>query len=282
MPRRTILIVDDDPGVLEFYRRIFSPGRVEDFSIVGQPKGGTLFTDIKCRTYADPLELVSELRRAAEQGIRHPLCVVDMRMPQQNGLVTAEQLRAIDADIDIVICTAAHDFAPEEIRRRLGERVFFVHKPFDAGEFAFMIQSLVDYWESRQELRRRTAFLAGLLEASADLIFMKDRQGIYLTCNKRFADFARKTPQEIIGGTDCDFLPQEMCAVFREQDRQVIESRQPLVHRAEVDHPDGGRCLLETVKSPVHADDGACIGILGIARDISGRNFAQTPDDVGL
>jgi len=282
MPRRTILIVDDDPGVLGFYRRIFSPGQGNDFSVLGDVAAGLPTVDIKCLLYSDPLELVADLRRKAGEGIRHPLCVVDMRMPQQNGLITAEQIRAIDADIDIVICTAAHDFAPEEIRRRLGERVFFVHKPFDAGEFAFMIQSLVDYWESRQELHRRTAFLAGLLEASDDLIFMKDRQGVYLTCNRRFADFARKLPEEIIGGTDGDFLPGEVCALFRSQDRQVVESGRPLVHRAEVDHPDGGRCLLETVKSPVHADDGSCIGILGVARDISGRNLGEAAVDAGL
>jgi PAS domain S-box-containing protein len=214
--------------------------------------------------------------------MRQPLCIVDMRMPGQNGLVTAEQMREIDPDMDVLICSAAGDFTPEEIHRRLGGRVFFVRKPFDAGEFSLMVQSLVDYWDDRQELRRRTAFLASLLEASADLIFLKDKEGTYLTCNQRFAEFARKPPQEIIGGTDGDFLPQEMCVVFREQDRRVIESRQPLVHRAEVDHPDGGRCLLETVKSPVHSDDGTCIGILGIARDISGRHLVQAPDDVRL
>jgi PAS domain S-box-containing protein len=203
-----------------------------------------------------------------------------MRMTTQNGLDTAEQLRAIDRDIDIVISTAYNDFGIEEIRSRLGDRVFFVRKPFDYDEILLMAESLVDSWEMRQELRRETAFLNSLLEASSDLIFMKDPEGVYLTCNQRFAAFAKCPRDKVIGGTDCDFLPQEVCTAFREQDRQVIESGKSLTYRETVDDPDGGRCLLETIKSPVFSDKGKVMGILGIARDISKRRGGDTEDAI--
>jgi two-component system aerobic respiration control sensor histidine kinase ArcB len=44
-----------------------------------------------------------------------------------------------------------------------------------------------------------------------------------------------------------------------------------LTYEQHVDHPDGGKCLLETVKSPVFSKKGECIGLIGIARDISNR-----------
>ena len=282
MPERHVLVVDDDPEILKFYRRIFSDPAGGELDILGGASGSDPVLKVGCRTYSDPKTMVSEYARAFAEGIRQPLCIVDMRMPEQNGLVTAEQMRAIDPDIDILICSAAGDFTPEEIRRRLGGHVFFVRKPFDAGEFSLMVQSLVDYWDDRQDLQRKTAFLTGLLDSVSDLVFMKDVRGIYMTCNKVFARFAKRTPEQIIGGTDCDFLPPELCQNFREQDRQVMETGRPLSYEQRVDHPDGGKCLLETVKSPVFSKGGECIGLIGIARDITNRARSGAADDVGL
>jgi|SanBayMetagenome_1026888.scaffolds.fasta_scaffold14333_2 PAS domain S-box-containing protein len=271
MSERHVLVVDDDLEILKFYRRIFSGGAGGDLDILGDAGAGEPVLKVGCRAYSDPKTMVADYRRAFADGVRQPLCIVDMRMPEQNGLVTAEQVREIDPDIDILICSAAGDFTPEEIRRRLGGRVFFVRKPFDAGEFSLMVQSLIDYWDDRQELRRQTAFLTSLLESVSDLIFMKDARGIYMTCNKVFARFAKRTPQQIIGGTDCDFLPSGACRTYLEQDIEVLDTGRSLTHHEWVDHPDGGKCLLETVKSPVYSEKGECIGLIGIARDITNR-----------
>ena len=271
MLKPDILVVDDDLEVLKFYRKIFSASSAHELDILGSGLSSGFGVAAGCLAYSDPTALVADYRKMVASGKHAPLCIVDMRMPQQNGLATAEQLREIDPEIEVVISTAAGDFTAEEIRRRLGERVFFVHKPFNAGEFALMVQALIDSWEDRRELRQQTAFLTSLLEASADLIFMKGKDGVYITCNKRFVEFANCEREKIIGGTDCDFLPPEVCALFREQDRQVIESGTSFTYRETVDHPDGGRCLLETIKSPVFSDKGEILGILGVARDISRR-----------
>lgn len=278
MHERSILIVEDDPAVLDIYRRIFSADQTFDLPSFGTASAGR--EPLSCIAYTDARKAVQDYRDMFDSGNRVPLCILDMRMTTQNGLDTAEQLRAIDRDIDIVISTAYNDFGIEEIRSRLGDRVFFVRKPFDYDEILLMAESLVDSWEMRQELRRETAFLNSLLEASSDLIFMKDPEGVYLTCNQRFAAFAKCPRDKVIGGTDCDFLPQEACAAFREQDRQVIESGKSLTYRETVDDPDGGRCLLETIKSPVFSDKGKVMGILGIARDISKRRGGDTEDAI--
>jgi PAS domain S-box-containing protein len=229
--------------------------------------------------------MIQEYARMHARWERVPLCIVDMRMPKQSGLVTAEQLRAIDPEIDIVISSAYSDLGTPEIRERLRERVYFVRKPFDYEEISLMVESLVNSWGERRRLQRRstmlrrraesmrrqTAFLKSLLESVPELIFMKDTNGVYTMCNVAFARFAKSTSEEIIGGTDSDFLPPEMCRTFVDQDRQVMETGHPLTYKQQVDHPDGGKCLLETVKSPVFSKKGECIGLIGIARDISNR-----------
>jgi PAS domain S-box-containing protein len=273
MPKHTILAVDDEVEILELYRKVFNASPASDFDLFADSSAEELSTVLECRTYSDPEKLLEEYRREVAQGIHHPLCIVDMKMPlHAEGLETAGKLREIDPDIHIVFCTANSKIVPEEIHARLRERVFFVLKPPNIEEFTVMVRSLVDYWQSRQDLRRETAFLERLLESVPDLIFMKDSKGIYMTCNKTFARFAKRAPEEIIGGSDCDFLPPELCRTFLEQDIQVMESGRPLTYEQSVEHPDGGWCVLETVKSPVFAKNGECIGLIGIARDITNRS----------
>ena len=272
MPKHTILAVDDEVEILELYRKVFNASSSSDFDVLGSPSADEPAAALECRTYSDPEKLLGEYRREVAQGIHHPLCIVDMKMPlHAEGLETAEKLREIDPDIDIVFCTANSKIVPEDIHARLRERVFFVLKPPNIEEFTVMIRSLVDYWQSRQDLRRETAFLTSLLESVSDLIFMKDAKGIYMTCNKMFARYAGLDPEEIIGGMDCAFLPEERCQVYLEQDRQVIREGKPLTYREQVQHPDGSSCLLETVKSPVYSSGGECIGLIGVGRDITER-----------
>jgi len=286
MPSDIILAVDDEKHILALYRRIFMPPERGKFDILGAKSERVSLPPLDCRTYENPLEAVAEYRRQFAAGVRASVCILDILMPRQNGLATARQLREIDPDIEIIVCTADPGTVPLSISKEFCNSVFFVRKPPNIEEFAMLAHSLVRSWRERRKLRRRSAmlrrraqtmrsqaaFLSSLLESVSDLIFMKDAKGVYLTCNKTFARFAKRAPEEIISGTDCDFLPSELCRTFLEQDIQVMESGRPLTYERSVEHPDGGRCVLETVKSPVFSRSGKCIGLIGIARDITNRS----------
>jgi PAS domain S-box-containing protein len=288
MPSDIILAVDDEKHILALYRRIFMPPEHGKFDILGTKSEGVSLPALDCRTYENPLEAVADYRRQFDRGVRASVCILDILMPHQSGLATARQLREIDPDIEIIVCTADPGTVPLTISKEFGNSVFFVCKPPNIEEFVMLVHSLVRSWRERRKLhrrsvmlrrraevmRRQTAFLDSLMESVSDLIFMKDTRGVYMTCNKVFARFAKRAPEEIIGGTDCDFLPPEMCRTFVDQDRRVMETGRPLTYEQQVDHPDGGKCLLETVKSPVFSKKGDCIGLIGIARDISNRQGA--------
>lgn len=288
MPADTILAVDDEEPILELYRRIFCPRDAGDFDILGEADERPTLPALVCRTYMDPTEMVAAYRRDFQAGLRVPVCILDILMRQQSGYETSRQLRAIDPDIEIVVCTADPGTVPLAVSRDFGHSVFFVRKPPNTEEFAMLVHSLIRSWKERRKLRRRTAmlrrraetmrrqtaFLGSLLESVPDLIFMKDARGFYITCNEAFARFAKRSAAEIIGAKDCDFLPPEWCRTFLEQHVQVMETGRSLTHEQSVEHPDGGICLLETLQSPVFSKGGECIGLIGIARDITNRQGA--------
>jgi len=116
------------------------------------------------------------------------------------------------------------------------------------------------------ELRLRT-----LLDAIPELIWLKDTEGVYLLCNKRFEYFFGASEGEIIGKTDYYFAEKEMADFFRMKDQETIIAGKPCVNEELVVYPDGHKEMLETIKTPLLGSDGKIVGVLGIGRDITER-----------
>ena len=129
--------------------------------------------------------------------------------------------------------------------------------------------------QSEEVLAYRTALLANLLDSMPDIVFFKDRDGLYLGCNPSFAVFVGKPREEIVGKTDYDLFPKEVADEFRENDRAMMEGGAPRHNEEWIDYPDGRRALIDTFKAPLHTNAGAIIGLLGISRDITERKQAE-------
>ena len=118
--------------------------------------------------------------------------------------------------------------------------------------------------------------LKALVRALPDLVWLKDADGVYLTCNARFESFVGRPEREIVGRSDVELFAPELAAHFRERDRAAIEADGPTVNEEEVAFASDGHCeLLETVKTPLRDAAGRLVGVLGIARDITDRKRAE-------
>jgi PAS domain S-box-containing protein len=118
--------------------------------------------------------------------------------------------------------------------------------------------------------------LRTLIGTIPDLIWLKDLEGVYLACNPMFERFFGAKEAAIIGRTDYDFVDAELADFFREHDRKAVSAVAPCVNLEWVTFADDGhRALLETIKSAMRDDEGRLIGVLGIARDITGIHESQ-------
>jgi PAS domain S-box-containing protein len=131
------------------------------------------------------------------------------------------------------------------------------------------------------ELHRKLAALAGkggrseklllrtIIDAVSDLIYVKDRDGVYLACNKASERFVGLTEAEQIGKTDFDFFDGEIAGRIRDVDRQIMASGTERRVEELMTYPDGSCIMLDTVKVPYCGPDGEVAGLVGISRDIS-------------
>jgi diguanylate cyclase (GGDEF)-like protein len=171
-----ILVVDDEPAVVDAYRAALSSeerhGRTDLDEVRRRmfPDRATAAPEqtllqVESAPGAEPA--VAQVRAALQAGRPYAVVFMDMRMPPgPNGLWAAEQIRALDPQVDIVVCSAYSDVDPGEFGQRVppNHRLFYVQKPFHMHEIRQMASALGAKRSAEDEVMRLAFFdsLTGL------------------------------------------------------------------------------------------------------------------------
>jgi PAS domain S-box-containing protein len=119
--------------------------------------------------------------------------------------------------------------------------------------------------------------LRTLIDAVPDLIFIKDTQSRFLTCNMAMLRLLGITkPDVIVGKTDFDFRDQETAAHYFADEQALFQSGQPLLDHEEVGvAPTGDPKWFLTTKVPLRDTHGNIVGLVGVCRDITNRKRVE-------
>ncbi len=119
-----------------------------------------------------------------------------------------------------------------------------------------------------------TSIVQDLLDNTSSVIYVKDVEFRYLLVNRQFETLFHLSRTEILGKTDFEIFSAMAAEGFRENDRQVFESGQPLQCEETVPQDDGHHCYL-SLKFPMRDTTGSIYAIAGISTDITDRIRAQ-------
>jgi len=152
--------------------------------------------------------------------------------------------------------------------------------PNEVGQLMAGIQRLLQQLRTRQqeldaqtdELTQINQQLQAILQHVPQLVWLKDLQGRYITCNTQFEAFFDLPIATVMGHTDDDFFLPEQARLHREDDVRAMQSRsmntvQRWCVSAQSTHP----VLLEISKVALRDSNGHSQAVLGIAQDVTER-----------
>lgn len=121
--------------------------------------------------------------------------------------------------------------------------------------------------EKITELKDR---FASLLYNMPGMAFTKDAEtGVYLTCNRYFAEYAQKeTPEDVVGLTDAEIFDAETAAHFVRDDKIALSLGKPYVFYEEVFDATGNQRQLQTTKIK-YIDTAGRSCVLGMCQDVT-------------
>lgn len=164
-----VLVVDDEKPVRDSYRKILtdpvpSADRSERLDMRARlfHKSGEPAPAEPSRKHVFDVEYcegahaaVESVRDACARGEPFAVIFLDVRMPPgPDGVWAAEQIRTLDPDAEIVICTAYSDIDPREVGQRVlpEEKLFYLQKPFHSHEIRQIAVALGLKWSAERRI----------------------------------------------------------------------------------------------------------------------------------
>lgn len=140
--------------------------------------------------------------------------------------------------------------------------------------FQAVARDITDRRQAETALRDSEERFRAIMDNSPALIFIKDLAGRYLQANRQFEIISHLSHEDLVGKTDEEVFPPEQAAVFRGNDRKVLETGAPMRFEESALHDDGLHTSI-VVKFPLRNSQNRCYALCGIATDITDRKRAE-------
>ncbi len=138
-------------------------------------------------------------------------------------------------------------------------------------------RDITKHHDTEEALHVERDRLRTLIDNLPDHIFIKDRDGRFMTVNSTLVfSLGKQSESELLGLSDRDIFELEMAKRFEIDDQRVIKTGVMLFNREEeLATTDGFRRTILTTKVPLRSKTGDIIGLVGICRDITERKLAE-------
>ncbi|MBC2727129.1 diguanylate cyclase [Desulfosporosinus sp.] len=222
-------------------------------------------SDYKIVDFTDPEDALVKLRQDKVDCI-----ILDYYFPLMNGLEFIKEFRSYNDDTPIIFLTGQgnENVAAESIQ---------------AGAFHYIIKSEIS-GESlhncilkgilKSDLDRKERSYNEFIKTMTNIIpvplFYKDKNGIYLGCNKAFEEFIGLNKDEIIGKTVYDISEKNDAETYANRDRQLLDNPGTTqTYEHEYVNPNNMRKYVIFKKVTYRDSLGNVSGIIGIVNDIT-------------
>jgi len=151
--------------------------------------------------------------------------------------------------------------------------------PFRGGHFHEFIRVGNAVEKMLLRIRDRDKQLSSIIDNSPNLIFIRDLQHNFRLVNKPFAKVLGMTQGQLLGKQEQGLLSDDLLALLRKADQQVLDNHRPIQYEIEIETNNGLSTFLMS-KFPILDDQNTLYSIGGIATDIT--HIKRTKDQLRL
>jgi PAS domain S-box-containing protein len=198
-----------------------------------------------------------------------------------HDLFPEEQAQTFWAKDDLVLTTDEININEEAINWHNRVRTVvtikdrFVHPKTQEKYIVGIIQDITERKQLEEKLKGTLNFLQTLMDTIPAPIFFKDKNGLYLGCNRAFENSLGVTREELIGKSVFDIAPLELAVKYQEMDTALFDEPGVQVYEESVRYADGVYHDVFFSKSTLRDSDGAPAGIVGVMLDVTERKHAE-------
>ncbi|MEK6670687.1 MAG: PAS domain S-box protein [Nitrospirota bacterium] len=250
-----ILLVEDNPGDIRL---------LQEYLKEGSAAGGFQITQVG--------RLSTGLERLAEA--RFDAVLLDLALPDSQGLDTLVRLHGVAKDVPIVVLTGIEDEALGVRLIQAGAQDYLVKGQVTGHLLTRSLRYAAERKRVEEELGESEARLRAILDNSPNLVFLKDTQGRYLHINRQFERAFHISCEAIAGKTDKEVFPAEQAAAFHANDLKVFQAGVLLEFEEVALHDDGPHTSI-VFKFPLYGGDGKPYALCGITTDITERKVME-------
>jgi two-component system, cell cycle sensor histidine kinase and response regulator CckA len=210
----------------------------------------------------------------AIRDLKPDLILADYTLPKFDALSALKLVREKDPRIPFIIVTGSvseevaincmkqgvDDYLLKDRLARLGEAV---RQALDKSRLR-REKAEADAALQASEFRYRT-----FVDASTDMVFLKDNQYRHVWANPALCRFFGRDEKDVLGKTDFELMGKKAAEACRRTDIQTLKENSAVIY----EESEGGR-IFETRKFPVRLAEGR-VGVGGYIRDITDRKLTE-------
>lgn len=144
---------------------------------------------------------------------------------------------------------------------------------YERGLIIFIAERLGDTIERKraeEALRESKNVIQHIIDNSPSLIYILDLDGKFILANRKLAEVLNSPAEKLLGNTRQSFMAKEFADQHRNNDLQVITTKQSYVYEEEILESDRRHIYL-TQKFPLFNSEGKIYAVGGISTDITAR-----------
>ena len=193
------------------------------------------------------------------------------------GLLTPKSLSIVVKQFEELLSDKIARKHETEIRDKNGNILstelssfFLLRKDNEVVNFVVIVRDISDRKQAEIKLANEHELLQTLMDNIPDSIYFKDEENRFIMVNKAKAAHSNVEPQDMVGKTDFDFLPEDEARRAFEDDKELMRAGKYIINKVEkLTGVGGSERWVSVTKVPRFDGEGNVIGTVGISRDVT-------------